>query len=64
MPTAKLSPEFRPLNLTATEIQQIQAFIENALLDSNLQRYVPDFLPSLLCFPNNDIEARKDRNCW
>lgn len=64
VPSNKLSPEFKPLNLTALEIQQIQAFIENALFDPNLQRYVPDFLPSLLCFPNNDLEAKKDRSCW
>jgi cytochrome c peroxidase len=64
VPTSKLSPEFKALNLTTIEIQQIHAFLENALYDPNLQRYVPDFLPSLLCFPNNDLEAKKDKNCW
>ena len=44
------------------EVQQLTDFVENALYDPDLMRYVPDSLPSKLCFPNNDTQTRVDLN--
>lgn len=60
VPSSQLATEFKPLNLTATEISQIADFIRDGLSDKNLQRYVPTQLPSGLAFPNNDAQSRKD----
>jgi cytochrome c peroxidase len=56
----QLSPEFKPLNLSEEEISQITIFLENALRDPELHRYVPKSLPSGLGFPNNDQQSRID----
>jgi cytochrome c peroxidase len=58
-----LSPHFQPLNLSDEEIAQLVDFIENALYDNNLQRYVPNSLPSGFCFPNNDMASKNDLGC-
>lgn len=64
VPTAKLSPYFKPLNLTDAEIDDLTAFLENALYDPDLARYTPfSGLPSGLCFPNNDPLAQVDQGC-
>ena len=63
VPTSQLSPLFTPLNLTESEIDDLTAFIENGLRDPNLNRYVPTSLPSGLCFPDNDPQARIDIGC-
>ena len=62
--TSQLDPLFKPLGLNDSEISAIEAFISNALYDSNLQRYVPDLLPSGQCFPNADIQSRIDLGCY
>ena len=54
---------FVPLGLNDTEIDQLTAFVEEALYDANLERYVPESLPSGLCFPNNDMHSRADLGC-
>ncbi len=59
----QLSPQFQPLGLTEAEIFAITAFIEDALYDPNLDRYVPSSLPSGFCFPNNDPVSRQDLGC-
>ncbi len=59
----QLSPLFEPLNLTETEINQLTAFLENALYDDNLERYVPTQLPSGNCFPNADATSSADLGC-
>jgi len=61
--TNQLDPLFRPLGLNNSEINAIEAFISNALYDSNLKRYVPDALPSGQCFPNSDVQSRIDLGC-
>jgi cytochrome c peroxidase len=61
--TSQLDPLFRPLGLNNSEINAIEAFISNALYDSNLKRYVPDALPSGQCFPNSDVQSRIDLGC-
>ncbi|SOE23443.1 cytochrome c peroxidase [Spirosomataceae bacterium TFI 002] len=60
VPDSYLSSQFKPLNLTSDEIEQLTVFIENALRDPNLTRYVPSKLPSGLGFPNNDKQTRVD----
>lgn len=61
--SGNLSVWFRPLNLTKEQVDDLTAFLETGLRDPNLIRYVPDGLPSGLCFPNNDLESRKQLNC-
>ncbi len=58
-----LSDAFVPLNLTDTEIAQLEAFLVNALRDPNLLRYQPEEVPSGQCFPNADPESVRDLNC-
>jgi len=53
MPLDRLDYRFRPLNLTPDEVTQLVTFIEKSLYDDNLQRYVPDALPSGQCVENN-----------
>jgi cytochrome c peroxidase len=59
----QVSSMFTPLNLTDDDIEAITAFLENALYDSNLQRYVPEELPSGYCFPNADPMSSQDMGC-
>ena len=58
-----LSKDFIPLNLTELEIEQLTDFVENALDDANLNRYVPSSIPSGNCFPNNDLISKIDLGC-
>jgi cytochrome c peroxidase len=59
----KLSSLFVPLNLNETEIDQLTTFLETSLYDDNLQRYVPESLPSGNCFPNADYMSSSDLGC-
>jgi cytochrome c peroxidase len=63
VPSGQISPLFTPLNLTDEDIEAITAFLENALYDSNLQRYVPEELPTGNCFPNADPMSAQDMGC-
>jgi cytochrome c peroxidase len=63
VPLEKLSELFIPLNLTSDEINQLVAFVEDALYDPNLLRYVPEQLPSGNCFPNADPMSSEDLGC-
>lgn len=63
VPDEMLSSEFKPLNLSDTEIDQLVDFLENGLFDANLDRYVPSSLPSGNCFPNNDAISKIDLDC-
>lgn len=63
VPSNKLSPLFIPLNLTEKEIDQLTDFIDNALHDDNLDRYVPSTLPTGSCFPNADVQSKIDLGC-
>lgn len=60
---AQLAAEFRPLNLTDAQIDDLTAFIENALRDPNLGRYEPIGILSGNCFPNNDEQSKYDLGC-
>lgn len=63
VPVTQLATIFESLNLSDTQIDAITAFVENALYDSNLQRYVPESLPSGNCFPNADAMSSQDMGC-
>lgn len=63
VPEGALSPNFRPLNLTPTEIDNLTLFLERSLHDDDLLRYVPQALLTGNCFPNADETSRTDRNC-
>ena len=63
VPSDQLSPLFTPLNLTEEEIDQLTLFLENALHDPNLNRYVPEATPLGNCFPNADIQSKIDLGC-
>ena len=63
VPAGQLASEFHSLNLSEKEINKIVDFIENGLLDEDLERYVPSSLPSGNCFPNNDVISKIDLGC-
>lgn len=60
VPETALDPAFQPLGLSEGQLVALTDFIENALHDPSLDRYVPDALPSGQCFPDNDAAARED----
>ena len=59
VPDYQLPDSFKPLQLTEQEIESLVDFIENGLYDPNLQRYLPNVLPSGNCFPNNDSLSKQ-----
>ena len=63
VPAEHLADAFRPLGLTLQEVADLTAFLEGALYDADLMRYVPDALPTGNCFPVNDAEAKADLGC-
>jgi cytochrome c peroxidase len=63
VPPSQLSNEFEPLGLTNEEIGQLTSFVENGLHDPNLDRYVPESLPTGQCFPNADMASKADMGC-
>lgn len=63
VPTSQIASEFHPLNLSTIEIEALVDFLENGLFDPNLDRYVPETVPSGNCFPNNDFRSREDLGC-
>jgi len=63
VPNEQLSEHFHPLGLSNQEIEAISAFVEFGLYDPNLDRYVPESIPSGYCFPNNDHLSGQDLGC-
>ena len=63
VPSSQLAEQFGALDLTAEEIDALTDFIENALYDARLERYVPNALPSNFCFPNNDWKSQEELGC-
>lgn len=59
----RLSPHFRPLQLSPAEIDDLTAFLERGLYDPDLRRYVPRAVPSQQCIPVNDAQSRRDLGC-
>jgi cytochrome c peroxidase len=60
---SRLSPLFRPLDLTQKEKDQLIDFLRNGLYDAETDRYVPESVLSGYCFPNNDAASKKDLGC-
>ena len=58
-----LSSQFVPLGLTDQDIAAIVSFLEKALFDPNMARFVPNELPGQRCFPHNDSASRFDAGC-
>ncbi len=58
-----LSALFQPIDLDEEERAQLLDFLQNALYDPNIDRFVPQEVPSGLCFPNNDKASKKDLQC-
>ncbi|MGX1929737.1 cytochrome-c peroxidase [Flagellimonas sp. 2504JD4-2] len=63
VPDSQLAEQFGNLDLTDAEITQLVDFLENALHDPNLVRYVPDAVLSGNCIPNNDEQSKLDLGC-
>jgi cytochrome c peroxidase len=63
VPLELLAEDFHPLNLSTEEIAAIATFIEYGLYDRNLERYVPENIPSGFCFPNNDYRSGEELGC-
>lgn len=63
VPADRISPEFKPLGLSPREVADLTAFVEEALYDADLERYLPRRLPSGNCFPVNDAASREDLGC-
>ncbi|WP_020571170.1 cytochrome-c peroxidase [Neolewinella persica] len=63
VPRANISDFFHPLNLTETEINDLEEFLAEGLRDPNLNRYVPEQVLSGTCFPNSDPRSKEDMGC-
>ncbi len=63
VPLSQISDEFVPLGLSSEEVDAITAFLEQALYDPELERYVPEQLPTGKCFPNADERSMQDLGC-
>ncbi len=63
VPDGRLATQFIPLELSRNEVADLVAFLRGALRDPDLDRFVPNALPSGNCFPANDPEARRDLGC-
>ena len=63
LPPGTVTDQFKTLDLTEQEVDDLTAFLTSALRDPNLQRYVPTSVPSGGCIPANDPASRQDLNC-
>jgi len=53
----------KSFSLTAEEKKDLLSFLQNALYDEEMNRYVPNEILSGNCFPNNDPQSRIDIGC-
>ena len=60
---SQLADEFVPLGLSDDEIDKLTWFLEYALFDEELERFVPSSILSGNCFPNNDPTSQVDLGC-
>ena len=58
-----VSPLLRPLELNEDEIDALTLFLEKSLFDDDLNRYVPAYILSGNCFPNNDLLSKAQMGC-
>ena len=63
VPTEQIARQFKPLNLTPQQVDDLTVFLETGLRDPNLNRYVPEQVLSGYCFPNNDLFSKIELGC-
>lgn len=63
VPPGQVSGNFKPLYLTDQEKEDLKAFLEDGLFDPFIERYVPPYIHSGNCFPNNDYLSRITLGC-
>jgi cytochrome c peroxidase len=61
--SANLDQRFVPLGLSDSQVDDLTAFLTHGLYDADLQRYVPNALPTGRCFPVADQQARRELGC-
>ncbi|MEE9437767.1 MAG: cytochrome c peroxidase [Saprospiraceae bacterium] len=59
----RISSKFKPLNLNDEEKSDLVHFLKYGLHDPNLDRYVPEYVPSGNCIPNSDTQSKIDLGC-
>jgi hypothetical protein len=52
-----------PLGMTPQEMAYLTEFLANGLFDPSMDRYIPAFVMSGNCFPDNDILSRIEMGC-
>lgn len=63
LPPGRVTDQFRPLQLSDQQVDDLIIFLESALRDPDLGRYQPESVPSGGCIPANDPQARRDLGC-
>jgi len=63
VPVEQIARQFKPLNLTTQQVEDLTVFLETGLRDPNLNRYVPERVLSGNCFPNNDLFSQIELGC-
>ena len=63
VPVEQIARQFKPLNLTDQQVEDLTVFLETGLKDPNLNRYVPERILSGYCFPNNDLFSQIELGC-
>lgn len=63
VPEDQIARQFKPLGMTAAEVDDLTTFLESGLQDPNLDRYVPEEVLSGYCFPNNDVFSKIELGC-
>ena len=63
VPSSQIARQFKPLNLSKEQVEDLTAFLDNGLRDPDLLRYAPDLVLSGNCFPNNDLFSQIELGC-
>lgn len=63
VPVEQIARQFKPLDLTDQQVEDLTVFLETGLRDPNLDRYVPEQVLSGYCFPNNDLFSQIELGC-
>jgi len=63
VPNSQIARQFKPLNLTPKQVDDLTVFLNTGLQDPNLGRYVPENVLSGFCFPNNDVFSQIELGC-
>ena len=63
VPSEQIARQFKPLDLTPQQVEDLTVFLETGLRDPNLNRYVPEAVLSGNCFPNNDLFSKIELGC-